>query len=495
MASPDLQEAASPLRILVVGASGYVGGRLASRLLERGHVVRLASRDPRGLAERFPGADVASIDLLAPRTLPRALKGIDTTYYLAHSMAGGEAGFVERDLAAARNFGRAASAAGVRHIVYLGGLGDPSSNLSPHLASRQQVGKELAAHGIAVTEFRAAIIIGSGSASFEILRNLIEHLPFMLTPRRVRTRCQPIGIRDVLDYLLAAAGHPERHGIVEIGGPDVLTYEEMMATYARLRGMRRFLFPIPILSPRLSSYWVNFVTPVPASIARPLIDGLQNEAVVRDPGPAAAFGIVGTPFETAVQRAIDRTIGSDLETTWFDSVGVPGRPSFDEGGSREGVVFDRQRVHVAAPVSRTWAEVERLGGVSGWPYANMLWRIRGLLDRVAGGPGMRLGRRDPSRLRVGDALDFWRVEAVQRPTLLRLRAEMRVPGGAWLQYEVVKEGSGTQLCQTAFFEPKGLSGRAYWYLLLPIHKLVFMGTVHALARGAARRAKRDRSGA
>ena len=321
------------MRILVVGASGYVGGRLAARLLARGHAVRLASRDPRGLAERFPDAEVVRVDLLDPETLPSALADIELAYYLAHSMAGGEAGFGERDLAAARAFARGAHEAGVGHIVYLGGLGDPSSELSTHLTSRQQVGAELAAHAVPVTEFRAAVIIGSGSASFELLRSLVEHLPVMITPRWVRTLCQPIAIGDVLDYLVGAAGHPERAGIVEIGGPDVLSYAEMMHTYARLRGLRRFMIPVPVLTPRLSSYWCTLVTPVPSAIARPLIEGLRNEVVVRSPGPASAFGVTTTPFELAVRRAIERTDGHEVETTWFDSLGVPGRPDLTEAGS------------------------------------------------------------------------------------------------------------------------------------------------------------------
>ena len=419
-------------------------------------------------------------------TLPSALQGIELAYYLAHSMAGGEAGFEQRDLLAARSFARAAREAGLGHIVYLGGLGDPDSELSAHLASRQQVGAELAAHGVPVTEFRAAIIIGSGSASFELLRSLVEHLPVMITPRWVRTLCQPIAIRDVLDYLTAAAGHPERAGVVEIGGPDVLSYAEMMRTYARLRRMRRLMIPVPVLTPRLSSYWCSLVTPVPSAIARPLIEGLRHEVVVRDPVPSAAFGVAATPFEIAVRRAIERVEGHDVETTWFDSLGVHGRADLAAERSREGMIVDRHRRSVRAAAAITFAEVERLGGTAGWPYANPLWRIRGLMDRAVGGPGMRLGRRDPDRVRVGDAVDFWRVEAVRRPELLRLRAEMKVPGRAWLQYEVSPEGDDSRVVQTAFFEPKGVSGLLYWYLLLPAHLLIFRGSVRRLVRRAER---------
>ena len=471
------------LHSLVVGASGYVGGRLAARLLERGQQVRVASRDPRGLAERFPGADVVRMDLLDDTTLPAALQGVQLAYYLAHSMGAGGAGFEQRDLLAARAFAAAARVAGVGRIVYLGGLGDPDSRLSTHLASRQQVGAELAAHGVPVTEFRAAVIIGSGSASFELLRSLVEHLPVMITPRWVRTLCQPIAIRDVLEYLVAAGDHPQA-GVVEIGGPDVLSYAEMMRTYARLRGMRRLMIPVPVLTPRLSSYWCNLVTPVPSAIAGPLIEGLRNEVIVRDPKPALSFGVTPTPFELAVRRAIERIDGHDVETTWFDSMGTGGRPDLGEERSREGMIVERRQQHVNAGAARTFAEIEGLGGDHGWPYANALWRVRGLMDRAVGGVGMRLGRRDPYHVRVGDAVDFWRVEAARRPELLRLRAEMKVPGRAWLQFEVSGDERSSTVVQTAFFEPRGLSGLAYWYALLPVHLLIFRGTIRELARRA-----------
>jgi uncharacterized protein YbjT (DUF2867 family) len=480
------------MKTLIVGASGYVGGRLAARLIDRGVDVRLASRDPRGLSERFPEAEVVKVDLLDRETLGPALEGVGTAYYLAHSMAGGEHGFEIRDLQAARWFASAAREASVGHIVYLGGLGDPASELSPHLSSRQETGAELASHGVPVTEFRAAIIIGSGSASFELLRSLVEHLPVMVTPRWVRTLCQPIAIRDVLDYLMEAADHPERAGIVEIGGPDVLSYAEMMHTYARLRDMRRLMIPVPVLTPRLSSYWCNLVTPVPSSIARPLIEGLRSEVVVRDPAPAEAFAVRPMGYEAAVRRAIERVDGHEVETTWFDSLGVPGRTDLADDESREGMIVDRQLRRVAAPPEVTFAEIERLGGRAGWPFANVLWSLRGLMDRAVGGPGMRLGRRDPDQVRVGDAVDFWRVEAVRRPELLRLRAEMKVPGRAWLQYEVTSDGDGSRVAQTAFFEPKGLSGRLYWYVLLPAHLFIFRGSIRELVRRAQRSARRRR---
>jgi uncharacterized protein YbjT (DUF2867 family) len=473
------------MRILIVGASGYIGGRLVPLLRSRGDDLVLMSRDARPLAARFPDARVVAADLLDAATLAPALEGIDVAYYLAHSMGAGERGFAERDRRAARNFAQAAARAGVSRIVYLGGLGDDAADLSHHLASRHETGAELAAHGVPVTEFRAAVIIGSGSASFEILRHLTERLPVMITPRWVGTRCQPIGIRDVLDYLVGALDHPEAIGIVEIGAPDVLSYGDMMLTYARLRGLRRLMIPVPVLTPRLSSYWVNLVSPVPAGIARPLIEGLRNEVIVTHPGPAAAFGLAPLPFTEALQRAIDRTDRHDIESTWFDALAAPDRQSLTAVESREGMIIDRRSHRVAAPPERAFAEIERLGGDAGWPYANLLWRIRGLADRVVGGVGMRLGRRDAAHVRVGDALDFWRVEEVRAPSLLRLRAEMRVPGRAWLQYEVSAAPGGSRIVQTAFFEPKGVSGLAYWYVLYPAHAVIFRGMVRELARRAA----------
>ncbi|MBM4408172.1 MAG: SDR family oxidoreductase [Chloroflexi bacterium] len=473
------------MRVLVVGASGYIGGRLVPLLMRSGHDLTLMGRDPSALVGRFPGATVVRADLLAPDSLPPAVAGIEVAYYLAHAMSGGERGFEERDLRAARAFASAAADAGVGRIVYLGGLGDDTADLSPHLASRHEVGAELARHGVPVTEFRAAIVIGSGSASFEILRHLTERLPIMITPRWVSTRCQPIAVRDVLGYLVAALDHPDVTGVVEIGGPDVLSYGQMMLRYARLRGLRRLMIPVPVLTPRLSSYWANLISPVGADIARPLIEGLRNEVVVRHPERARAFGIAPAAYDEALAMAMDGSGGDELESTWFDAQRIPDRPTLTAMESREGMIIDRRSQRLAAAPDRVFEAVERVGGAAGWPYANLLWRIRGLADRVVGGVGMRLGRRDPARLRVGDALDFWRVEEIHRPELLRLRAEMKVPGRAWLQYEVQADGNVTRLSQTAFFEPKGLPGLAYWYLLYPAHAVIFRGMIRALAQRAA----------
>lgn len=472
------------MRILIVGASGYIGSRLARVLTERGYELTLMSRDARPTAARFPKARIVAADLLDPATLPAALEGADVAYYLAHSMRAGERGFAERDRHAAANFGRAAAAAGLSRVVYLGGLGEDTEGLSQHLASRHETGAELAAHGVPVTEFRAAVIIGSGSASFEILRHLTERLPVIIAPYWVKTRCQPIGVRDMLGYLAAALDHPDVTGIVEIGGQDVMSYEEMMIAYARERGLRRFMLHMPWLTPHLSATWVSLVSPVPSAIARPLIEGLRNEVVVRDPEPASRFDIRPVSYVEALRRTLDRVGRRDVESTWFDSFDPPHRDSLTSLSSTEGMLLERrQRIFDASP-TRLFAEVERIGGTMGWPYGNLLWRIRGLIDRIVGGVGMRLGRRDPHRLRVGDALDFWRVEEIRRPECLRLRAEMRLPGRAWLQYEVEPAGRGSRMIQTAFFEPKGLPGLLYWYLLYPIHGLIFRGVVRSLGERA-----------
>lgn len=483
------------MRILLTGASGYVGGRLAPLLIAAGHELVLMTREPASLAGRFEGATVVRGDVLDPASLPVALAGIDLVYYLVHSMADGEGDFAARDLLAARNLARAAHAAGVKRIVYLGGLGDEQDSLSHHLASRQATGKELAAHGVPVTELRAAVVIGSGSASFEILRHLTERLPVMITPKWVRTRCQPIAIADVLAYLVATAVHPEVTGIVEIGGPDVLSYGEMMEGYARARGLRRLMIPVPVLTPRLSSYWVGLVSPVPSAVARPLIEGLRNEVIVHHPEPAARLGVTPMGYASAVSRAIDRTARGERETTWFDAFRARHRGHRPPPTSTEGMLLDRREMAVAASPDQLFGAVETIGGATTWPFLP-LWELRGLLDRILGGPGMRLGRRDREHLRPGDALDFWRVDALERPGLLRLRAEMKVPGAAWLQFETLPgtEPGSSRLIQTAFFEPRGLAGLLYWYALVPIHGPLFGRLIGRLAARAVRDAARSASG-
>lgn len=471
------------MRILVTGATGYIGGRLVPRLLARGLAVRCAARDPGRLQGRdWPGAEIVRGDLGEAGSLATLLTGIDVAYYLVHSMAAGHA-FRERDGQMAQAFGRAAAQAGVRRIIYLGGLGDPQEVHSKHLVSRQEVGRMLAESGVPVIEFRAAVIVGSGSASFEMIRHLTERLPVMVTPTWVNTRCQPIGIRSVLEYLVEAMRHPNAQGVFEIGGQDVLTYKEMMLAYARIRGLRRFILPFPVPRPELSSRWVDLVTPIPFRIAHPLVESLQTEVVVRDDRALRIFAVRPTGYEEAVQRALARVATDDVETTWASSLASLSRDVQEDRRMdlHEGLLLERHRGRVKAVPEKVFEVICRLGGEDGWPAGNFLWQLRGFLDRLAGGVGMRRGRRHPRDLRVGDPVDFWRVEALEPAHLLRLRAEMKVPGAAWLQFEVQADpAGGSRVEQTAFFEPRGLYGHAYWMAVQPLHRFLFPGLLRAI---------------
>lgn len=475
--------------ILVTGATGYIGGRLVPLLLERGHHIRCLVRDSNRLYGR-PWHDAVEIvegDVLRPDSLAVAMDGVDTCYYLVHSLGGG-ADFHHQDLIAAANFGVAARAAGVKCIIYLGGLADSSSGLSEHLRSRQQSGESLRQAGVPVTEFRAGVIVGSGSISFEMIRYLTERVPVMICPRWVDTRTQPIGIREVLAYLVAAIDVPASMGrIIEIGGSEVVTYGEMMKIYADIRGLRRWLLPVPFLTPRLSSLWVNLVTPIPSVIARPLIEGLRNENIVNDLAARALFAdIQPVSYRTSVERALSVLEAGSIETTWSDAL------STSQGAStpvvltnQEGMIREHRQLRVAASAAAVYAICSGLGGKRGWLYMDWAWQIRGWIDRLFGGVGMRRGRRDPDNLRVGDAVDFWRVERIEPDGLLRLRAEMKVPGKAWLQFDVVTRDDGlVVLSQTAYFAPKGLTGWCYWVLLYPFHALIFSGMIREIARRA-----------
>lgn len=483
-----MQESPQPL-ILITGATGYIGGRLAPRLLQAGYRVRCLARDPSRLQGRrwLDQVELIQGDVLHEETLPAAMAGVTAAYYLIHSMAGGR-DFQERDLLAARQFGHAAAAAGVKQIIYLGGLGDPGTDLSHHLRSRQETGAALREAGVPVTEFRAGVIVGSGSLSFELIRYLIERLPMMICPRWLYTRVQPIGVRNVMEYLIAALETPACIGeTIEIGGADVLTYRDMMLGYAEARGLKRWLIPVPILTPRLSSYWVHLVTPIPATIAQPLIEGLRNEVVVRDDTARRIFpAIEPSDYCRAVELALARLDSGEVETVWSDALmTTQGDVAPVVLGTLEGMNLEHRQLQVAAPAETVFRAFAGLGGSRGWLYMNWVWHLRGLLDRVVGGVGMRRGRRDPEHLRVGEALDFWRVEAVEPGHLIRLRAEMKVPGQAWLQFHVHPQAADRAiLSQTAYFAPKGVWGLVYWYLLYPIHKVIFAGMIRKIAERA-----------
>jgi uncharacterized protein YbjT (DUF2867 family) len=469
--------------ILVTGATGYIGGRLVPRLLAAGHRVRCLSRNPDRLAGRpWPGVELVKGDVSDEASLAAALEGVAQAYYLVHAMGEDQADFRGRDLRQATIFAEACARAGVRRITYLGGLGDADRLHSDHLASRQEVGTALGSAGVPVLEFRAAVIVGSGSASFEMIRHLTERLPFMITPRWVNTRCQPIGVRDVLAYLVEAQEHPDVSGIYEIGGADVLDYRRMMLGYAEARGLRRVIIPMNVPLPILSVLWVDLLTPIPIALAGPLMEGMRTEVVVQDFRALETFRVRPMPYREALKLALERLDEDAVETTWASS--LAGEPEGMALGSHEGMLLERHSRHVKARPEAVFQAFCALGGENGWPAGNFLWQMRGWMDRALGGMGMRRRRRHPRELRVGDPVDFWRVEALEQDRLLRLRSEMKLDGRAWLQFTVRPEGEGSRLEQTAFFEPHGLLGLIYWYTVLPFHWFVFPGMIRTLKRRA-----------
>jgi uncharacterized protein YbjT (DUF2867 family) len=473
--------------LLVTGASGYVGGRLTRALEERGERVRCLARRPEDLAARLSsGIEVVGGDVQDAASLTRALDGVDTAFYLVHGM-GSRSDFQDEDRCGATNFALAARAAGVRRIVYLGGLGT-ASGLSPHLASRQEVGRILRESGVTTIELRASIILGSGSLSFEMIRALVERLPVLITPRWVRQLTQPIAIEDVIAYLAASPDAVvTRSEVVEIGGPDQVSYLDLIREHARQRGLRRLIIRVPVLTPWLSSLWLGLVTPVYARVGRKLIDSLRNETVVTSPRARELFPTIQPRgIREAIERARANEDREFAETRWSDARSSLG-PVSPWGGAQSGSrLVDSRATPVAATSTASFAAITRIGGDVGWYYANPLWRLRGALDLLVGGAGMRRSRRDPDALFPGDPLDFWRVEAVERDRLVRLRAEMKVPGRAWLQFEVLDEGDHSVIRQTALFEPRGLAGLAYWYALYPIHSLIFAGMLRGIATAAER---------
>ncbi|MEX0747267.1 MAG: SDR family oxidoreductase [Rhodothermales bacterium] len=476
-------------QILVTGATGYIGGRLVPCLLGAGYHVRCFVRDRDRLRGRpwEEQVEVVVGDALQYETLVSALRGIDAAYYLIHSLGAGESSFAQRDREAAEKFGRAAREAGVRRIIYLGGIKPKTERLSEHLKSRLETGDSLRMGGVPVTEFRAGVIVGSGSLSFELIRYLTERLPVLITPKWVRTPIQPIAIRNVLQYLTRALEVPESTGrILEIGGEDVVTYGDMFRIYARVRGLRRLLLDVPVLTPRLSSLWIGLVTPVNSKIARPLVEGLDNEVVVHDDSAHRLFGIPLLSYEAAVRLALARFAEDDVETIRSSAFSSSaGGDVVEELESTEGLIQERRQIRIAAAPPRVFETIKSLGGDTGWLYADALWKVRGVMDLLIGGIGLRKSRRSYRNVREGDTMDFWRVEAVDENRLLRLRAEMRLPGRAWLQFEVAREGENqTLLTQTAFFEPKGLPGLLYWYMFFIPHGFIFPGMLRALAKRA-----------
>lgn len=473
--------------ILLTGATGYVGGRLLSQLQQRGIPVRCLARRPEALQGRVTAnTEVVQGDVLDPQSLRSAFEGVETAFYLVHSM-GDNRDFELQDRIAAANFATAATQAGVRRLIYLGGLGNPDEKLSKHLRSRQETGDFLRANHSQVIEFRASIVIGSGSLSFEMIRALVERLPIMICPRWVQVQAQPIAIEDLLSYLIAAlelaSGSSQ---VYEIGGPDQVSYGQIMQEYARQRGLARWMIPVPLLTPYLSSLWLGLVTPLYARVGRKLVESLRNPTLVSSNLADSVFTVRPRSLRDAIARALINEDREFAETRWSDAVSSSGTTRSWGGGRFGSRLFDSRTISVCVPPEQAFAPIRRIGGQSGWYYANWLWSLRGFLDLLVGGVGVRRGRRDPNHLGVGDPLDFWRVERYEPPQSLRLRAEMKLPGRAWLEFEVIPSGRGSTIRQTAVFDPLGLGGLLYWYGIYPLHQWVFSGMLRNLARAAER---------
>lgn len=466
-----------------MGASGYIGSHLVPRLLQRGHHVRAAARNSDALTARgWPDVECVAADVLRADTLEAALDGVELAYYLVHSMGSG-GDFPRLDREAARNFRRAAERAGVKRIIYLGGL-QPAGARSAHLDSRAETGEILRDGAIPVTELRAGIIVGAGSAAFEVIRDLVLHLPVMTTPRWVRSRTQPIALRDLLEYLVRAAEVPETAGqTYDVGGPDTLSYAEMMRVFGRVTGRRVRILPLPVLTPYLSSLWLDLVTAVPANIARPLIEGLRHDLLANDERIRRAIPLQLQSYDEAIREALEAERRQAVPARWTEG-------ALAYRGSRPEVAFYSKQMSstadVEAPVAAAWTAIASVGGDAGWPPYDWLWRLRAILDRLVGGPGMRRGRRHPSEIRPGDTIDWWRVVAVEPGRRLTLMAEMRVPGSAVLELETepAQEGTST-ITATAYFHPAGVWGLLYWFALLPIHRRIFRGLPVGLAAAAA----------
>ena len=472
-------------RILLTGATGYVGGRLLRVLEGGGYSVRCLVRRPENLVGKVgDGTQVVQGDLLDRGSLDAAMAGVEAAYYLVHSL-GSSGDFEAEEQAGAQNFADAARAADVSRIIYLGGLGAADDEMSPHLRSRWRVGEILRTSGAEVIEFRASIVIGSGSVSFEMVRALVERLPVMITPRWVSVPAQPIAVNDLLEYLRAALTIPaDGSRIFEIGGADVVSYGGLMREYARQRGLRRRMIAVPALTPRLSSLWLGLVTPVYARIGRKLIDSLRHASVVANPLPPDTFDVQPLGIAEAIATAMGNEDRDYAATRWSDALSSSGRAE-SRGTVRFGArLVDTRTARVAAPAQIAFESIRSIGGERGWYFGNALWRLRGFLDLLAGGVGMRRGRRHPSELAVGDAVDWWRVESYEPGRRVKFYAEMRLPGRAWLEFEVIADDEGSIIRQTAEFDPIGLAGLIYWYTLWPAHACVFRGMIRGIARAA-----------
>lgn len=484
---PDRAPAGGHGTVLLTGATGYVGGRLLPRLLAMGTRVRCLARRPefvrRGTAAP---AEIVTGDVLDRASLDRALAGVETAYYLVHAM-GSRADFESHERAGALSFAAAARANGVRRIIYLGGLGADDDTLSPHLRSRREVGRILRESGVPTIELRASIVIGPGSLSYEMIRALVDRLPVMLTPRWVRVPAQPIAIEDLIAYLLEALEMDATESrVVEIGGADVVSYGELMHEYARQRGLRRLMVPVPLLTPRLSSLWLGLVTPLHAPIGRKLVESITNPTVVRDASGMRLFRARPVGVREAVAAALRPEARPVTTSRWFDAVSSVGPSQAGGRAGRDLRVVDARERAVAVPAARAFEPIEEIGGERGWYAFDWMWRIRGAIDRLLGGVGMRRGRGSAAELRPGAVIDFWRVEAFERGRLMRLEAEMKLPGRAWLEFRVVPRGDGALIQQRAIFDPRGVPGRLYWHLLLPVHRLIFDRMLAGIARAAER---------
>lgn len=471
--------------ILLTGATGYVGGRLLERLAQTSQTVRCLVRDASRLRGR-PGAEQAEIveaDVLEPESLKGAFDGVSTLFYLVHSMGAAD-GFEQADRIAAENVIKEAKRSGVQRIVYLGGLGREGDADSPHLRSRHEVGAVLRESGIPTLELRASIVIGPGSLSFDLVRSLVERLPLMITPRWVRSLAQPIHIDDVLDYLMAGLSGPTTD-VVEIGGPDRVGYSDLLLEYARQRSLRRWILHVPFLTARLSSLWLGLVTPVYARVGRKLIDSLRHDTIVEQDRAATVFPqIQPRGVAEAIANALHDEESGVLSTRWMDALSSSGHVPTWRGITWARRRIDSRETYIPAQPSVVWTVVSRIGGQAGWYYGNWLWQLRGALDLLVGGVGMRRGRRDPDEFFAGDTVDFWRVEHVEPSRVVRLVAQIRLPGRAWLQFELKPERDGTLLRQTAIYDPMGAAGLLYWWSVAPFHHLIFGGMLRGLHEAA-----------